>query len=256
MKELIVNRLWVVLVLLLVLTSCRSGRRVISVDGGRIAVDSAWDACPDEEAVALLAPYKAKVDSIVRQPLGVSEMSMNRGRPESLLSNLVADLLRESAEPILGKPADIGLMNIGGIRDALPEGIIIVDNVYEILPFENALCLLRLKGTSVRKLFQNIASRRGEGVSGVELLISSKGELLQATVGGKPIVEDSLYTVATTDYLSEGNDGLHALTEAVEKVEPEGAVLRDIFIRYVRKQTAAGKKLTSHIEGRIKVVNP
>ena len=48
-------------------------------------------------------------------------------------------------------------------------------------------------------LFKAIASLHGEGVSGIRLEINKKGELLNATIGGKPVVDDQLYTVATID---------------------------------------------------------
>ena len=55
--------------------------------------------------MALLAPYKAKVDSIMYRVVGTAEMSMDKGAPESLLSNLLADVLRNAAAQVLGKPA-------------------------------------------------------------------------------------------------------------------------------------------------------
>ena len=65
-------------------------------------IDSVYDVNPDAEAVALLAPYKAKIDSMMYRVVGTAEMSMDRGIPESLLSNLVADVLRGAAVQVLG----------------------------------------------------------------------------------------------------------------------------------------------------------
>lgn len=207
-------------------------------------IDAAYDASPDAEAVALLAPYKAKVDSVMYRVVGTAEMSMDRGAPESLLSNLVADVLRQAAVQVLGKPADMGLVNMGGLRNVLTEGAVTCGNIYEILPFENSLCVVTLKGVYLKHLFENIAARGGEGVSGVQL---------QATVAGKPVADDKLYTVATIDYLAEGNDGMAALIQAEKRDCPQGATLRGLFMDYVERQTAAGKKLTSRMEGRITV---
>lgn len=44
--------------------------------------------------------------------IGTSEMKMDKGTPESLLSNLVASVLQEAAAQVLGKPADMGLVNM------------------------------------------------------------------------------------------------------------------------------------------------
>ena len=238
---------------LLMLASCQSPYKLARIDGSMITIDSIWDVHPDTDAVALLAPYKASVDSVMYRVVGTAEMSMDRGIPESLLSNLVADVLRGAAVQVLGKPADMGLVNIGGLRNVLTEGPVTCGNIYEILPFENSLCVVTLKGTELNHLFENIAACGGEGVSGVQLHITKDGKLLRATVAGKPVVEDRMYTVATIDYLADGNDGMTALIRAEKRECPQGATLRSLFMDYVERQTAAGKKITSRMEGRITV---
>ena len=50
-----------VLAVALLLVSCHSSYEVTKVEGGRIPMNSVWDAEPDAEAVALLAPYKARM---------------------------------------------------------------------------------------------------------------------------------------------------------------------------------------------------
>ena len=235
--------------------SCRSVCEVTKVEGRMQLIDSTHDVSPDAEAVALLAPYKAKIDSMMCRVMGTAEMSMDKGTPESLLSNLVADVLRGAATQVLGKPADMGLVNMGGLRNVLTEGPITCGNIYEILPFENSLCVVTLKGTDLNRLFENIAACGGEGVSGVRLRITGDGKLLRATVAGKPVVDDKLYTVATIDYLADGNDGMTALMQAEKRECPPGATLRSLFMEYVERQTAAGKKVAARMEGRITVEN-
>ncbi len=235
--------------------SCRSVCEVTKVEGRMQLIDSTYDVSPDAEAVALLAPYKAKIDSMMCRVMGTAEMSMDKGAPESLLSNLVADVLRGAATQVLGKPADMGLVNMGGLRNVLTEGPITCGNIYEILPFENSLCVVTLKGTDLNRLFENIAACGGEGVSGVRLRITGDGKLLRATVAGKPVVDDKLYTVATIDYLADGNDGMTALMQAEKRECPPGATLRSLFMEYVERQTAAGKKVAARMEGRITVEN-
>lgn len=238
---------------LLVFASCQSPYSLTSVDGSMIKIDSVWDAHPDAAAVALLAPYKTSVDSMMYHVLGTSEMTMDRGVPESLLSNLIADVLRSAAVRVSGKPADMGLMNIGGLRNILSEGDITRGNIYEILPFENSLCVVTLKGSVLKELFASVAARKGEGVSGVCLEITTDGELLNGTIGGKPVDDNKLYTVATIDYLADGNDGMEPLVKAEKRDCPPGATLRGIFMDYVERQTKLGKKITSRMEGRIRV---
>lgn len=238
----------------LMLTACHPSYVVRKVEAKKVPMDSVWDAEPDAEAVALLAPYKAEIDSVMYVPLGKAAVTMDRFRPESPLSNLVADVLREAATEVQEKPADMGLINVGGIRNTLSEGAITTGNIYEILPFENSLCVLTMKGSSMKLLMQNIAARRGEGVSGIKLVINKNGEVLNATIGGQPIEDGRTYTVATVDYLAEGNDGMVAFLQADKRVCPEGATLRSLFRKYVERQTAAGKEISAEIEGRVVIV--
>jgi 2',3'-cyclic-nucleotide 2'-phosphodiesterase (5'-nucleotidase family) len=235
------------------LGACHAPLQVTSVEGHMVRVDSAWDANPNREAAELIAPYKLALDSIMTVEVGRSEITMTNMRPEDCLQNLVADVLRNAATPTLGHPADMGLMNIGGLRATMSEGVVTVGNVFELLPFENALCVMTLDGATMRDLMAAIAARGGEGISGATIVMNKDLQLTDCTVGGEPIDDSRLYTVATIDYLAGGNDGMTPLTKAKEAVYPKDAVLRDIFMNYVKGLTAEGKALTSKIEGRIVV---
>lgn len=237
----------------LMCTSCGSSHYgVTSIKVSRTSMNDRFEEVKDPEAVALIAPFKAQLEGTMNSVIGQAAVSMDRSRPEDLLGNLIADVLRQAATRVLPQPAEVGLMNIGGIRNVLSEGDITVGNVFEILPFENALCVVRIKGSQLKKLFAQVAGRGGEAISGARIEIS-KGELLKAEVGGQPIDDNRIYTLATIDYLAEGNDGLTALREVESKQEPENSVLRDVFMDYVKQCTAKGEKLTSKVEGRVTV---
>ena len=237
----------------LMCTSCGSSHYgVTSIKVSRTSMNDRFEEVKDPEAVALIAPFKAQLEGTMNSVIGQAAVSMDRSRPEDLLGNLIADVLRQAATRVLPQPAEVGLMNMGGIRNVLSEGNITVGNVFEILPFENALCVVRIKGSQLRKLFAQVAGRGGEAISGARIEIS-KGELLNAEVGGQPIDDNRIYTLATIDYLAEGNDGLTALREVESKLEPENSVLRDVFMDYVKQCTAKGEKLTSKVEGRVTV---
>lgn len=241
-------------VLGLMSVSCRPVYEIVSIEGQVVPMDATWEETPDSAALALLNPYKQKLDSMMQHVVGETEYMMESERPESLLSNLVADVLREAATEVLGKPADMGLVNVGGIRSSLSQGEITIGNIYEILPFENSLCVLTVKGDILEILFKNVAAKGGNGVSGVSLEISRDGKLINGSVAGVPLDKEKYYTVATIDYLAEGNDGMEILPQAISRECPPNATLRSLFMQYVERQTALGKKVTSRVDGRIKIV--
>ncbi len=235
------------------LTSCQSTSRVTHVTGRMIPVDATLDEQPDSSAIALLAPYKTLIDSMMYRKIGYADVTMKRVARESLLSNLVSDVLRQSAAGVIGKPANIGVVNLGGLRNDLTKGDITIGNVFEILPFENSLCVLTVSGDVLNEIFQAMAQKGGAGLSGAKLEISKSGKLLSATVNNAPVEMDRLYTIATIDYVADGNDGLSPMVKASKRICPPNATLRQIFLNYVEVQTAAGKVITSKIEGRITV---
>ena len=240
---------------LLFFSSCHSAYQLKGIQSYNAEVSATYDTNPDNAAVAVLAPFKAKVDSIMSPVIGNSETDMTSGRPESLLSNLVADVLYAYSNSLPGQKVDIAVINLGGLRSNLPKGDIIFGTIYEILPFENSLCIVSLKGEDLVSLLKDIAKVGGQGVSHVKMQLSasSNAELLDFTVGGEKVQNDKIYTVATIDYLAEGNDGLSSFLKAEKRVCPEGATLRKIFLDYVKEKTSKGEIITSKLDGRIQI---
>lgn len=215
----------------------------------RVEVTSELDATPSTEAAMIVAPYKASVDSMMVPVLGLSRVAMNAKRPESLLSNWAADVMIEGGTATGLEPADMGLVNIGGLRNNMPEGIVRRGDIMLISPFENYLVVLEMKGSDLLELMNNIAAVKGEGVSSsVRLEITEDGKLLSCTINGKEIDPHRIYTVATIDYLAEGNDKMYALKKAVKRHEI-GILARDIMMEYVIKH----RVIDSKMEGRIVV---
>lgn len=230
---------------------CSSGYSLVSVEGSRIAMSSVYDEQADKEAMRILKPYKDSVDAVMKPIIGHATEILKVYRPESPLSNLIADVLRESAELKTGIVPEIGVMNMGGIRNILNAGPITFSSIYEISPFQNALVVVSMKGEDLLELFKQMAAVHGEGLSGANLVISKEGELLSAKVGGKVIDPQKEYHVATIDYLAEGNDHFEAFKRATSKTVPADAILRDLFIDYVKRCEKQGKPVQAKVEGRI-----
>lgn len=236
------------------LSSCKSDKNNITITGSRTEMTAEWDDMPNQEAAEVFAPYKAKVDSIMDPVIGESAMDMTAKRPESLLSNLVADVLRNSATPYIGKPADVAIINVGGLRNSLSKGKITYREIYEILPFENSLCILSLKGSDVKELMKDIIKVGGEGLSNVHMTVNKDMDIIDVKIGQQPINDDQLYEIATVDYLAEGNDRMTAFKRAEKRICVEEATIRNIFLEYVKSEAAKGRALTSQMEGRVKIL--
>lgn len=78
--------------------------------------------------------------------------------------------------------------------------------------------------------------------------ITEDGKLLSCTINGEEIDPKRIYTIATLDYLAEGNDKMYALKKAVKRHEI-GILARDVMMEYVIKH----RVIDSKVEGRIVV---
>lgn len=235
--------------------SCKSHYELKGVERTRVVIDSRYDRQPDEKAVAFLAPYKQQVDSIMGPVVGEVAHNMSPKRPESELSNLLADILMW-ASPKYGESPVLGIYNMGGIRSDLTRGKVTYGDVLAIAPFENKISFTTLSGEQLVKLFRQIASRGGEGVShGTELVITAGGQLVSARLNGQEIEPSADYRITTIDYLLGGNDGLSTLSEGRDVVSPQDSKnnTRFIIMDYFREKSAKGEVVDARMEGRIRV---
>lgn len=204
------------------------------------------------EMQALVDKYKGTLDKQMNEVIGTSLEFMQKGRPESLLTNLTSDVMKMYGDKHLNNGADVTIMNVNGHRSTLPKGDITLGNLFEVYSFDNAISYLELKGEDLVKIFESYARMGGAGISSNARLVASNRKLKSATLDGNPIDTDKIYNVVTIDYLADGNNGMQAFRDAVS-IDNTGITLRDIMIEYVREQTAQGKTISSQLDGRITI---
>lgn len=237
------------------LTSCASHYEAIGVTRTRLLVDQRLDAQPDANAATFMQSYKARVDSVMSPVVGEIDHYMEAQRPESELSNLMADILLWGGEAY-GEHPDMAVYNMGGIRAAFAKGKVTYGDVVDVAPFENKISFLTLSGDKLLQLFQEIAAVGGEGVShGVEMVITRDRKLVSVRLNGKEIDPNASYRVSTLDYLAHGNDHLDAFLSKTDFNSPqdESNNVRYIIEKYFRDKTTKGEIVNSAIEGRIVV---
>ena len=196
----------------------------------------------------LIAPYKATKEASMNVVIGEAMETMEVGKPESKLTNLVADVLLTEGRKYIAD-VDIAIVNVGSIRRTLYEGDITIGDVFEILPFDNALLVLEYKGADILALADAIAVKGGEAIAGMTLTIRD-GKAEDVRVGGAEVDTAKIYKVVSTDYLSWGNDQLVPLANYV-KSTPLNMMLRDAVFDYVTCATIREEKIVSKLDKRI-----
>ena len=233
---------------------------LVGVERSRIIVDSRYDQNPDQTAAKFLEPYKRVNDSIMGPIVGQVAHNMHADRPESDLSNLLADILIWASKDYNEQPV-LAVYNKGGIRADLTKGDVTYGDVLDVAPFENKISFTTLTGEKLMELFRQIAHSGGEGVSkGVELVIrmdekGEKGELVSARLHGQEIDPQAEYRITTLNYLLEGNDGMTAFHGGTNNVAPQEASnnTRFLIMNYFRDMQAKGVVVDAQVEGRIRI---
>lgn len=247
-----IRLIWVI-ALMISLFSCKPQYRIVDMQGEIVEIDSTFDSKPNPEIQKLVLSYKTQLDSEMNIPIGTSVSLMDYRRPESLLTNLTSDVMKEYGDEHLPNGADIGVMNVHGHRATMPKGTITIGNLFEIYSFDNTITFLELKGGDLKKMFDAYARIGGAGISSNVKLVVKDRQVKSVTVDHKPIDNDKIYKIVTLDYLAEGNDNMNAFLNAIS-INNTGVTLRDIMIDWVKEQTRMGNEIESAIDGRIIII--
>ena len=208
--------------------------KVASVTTVAIPVDASADGIQDSSYTAYLAPTKAALEREMGVQIGYAPEKLWVGGPECPMLNWATDALWEAAKPVYPGKVDVAIVNMGGMRCPWEAGPVTKGNVFELMPFDNELVVLTLKGEDIIALCESFARYGGQGVAGMTVKVVD-GHLADVQVGGKAVDPKALYTVATSDYLSGGTDHMDALTHYTEYWK-SGLLIRDLYLEAVEKQ--------------------
>lgn len=226
------------------------------LEGGNIKVVSISCDTGAVEVRELLKKGREKVDSIKRPVIGEAAIALERYQPESPLMNFAADALLAMSKRYSNEKVDIAITNKGGLRSNISQGTVTFGDIYNVFPFENTLAFVTLNGEQLLQLCREVASVGGEAISGLRLEITPQGELLSANVNGEPVSAEKEYRIATSDYLSQGNDKMTALALGARREVLDNVTIRDIMVEYVKELAARGEKLYAECDGRITIKEP
>ena len=205
-------------------------------------------------AVASVVLDAQPVMAQVKEVVGHSPEAMILAEPESALSNLFVDRIMAAVEEKSGRHVDAGIGNFGGIRVDMPQGDILLDDLLSMFPFKNSIVYVALKGKDLRNILEQMAATRVQVLGGVRIEVSD-GRLVSATIDGQPIDDGKIYGVATISFLLDGGDNLHVGRNAVEILQYDDIDIIDIMLEYVRNETAAGRDIVYHTDGRVKILD-
>ena len=228
-------------------TACHRPLHVSKTTGQVLLVDSTYKAVQDTQYLQSLAPIKEDLEKQLGAPIGYAPEALTVNRPECTMLNWACDALLAIAQKHCPNPVDMAVVNIGSMRCEWAAGEITFRNVFELMPFDNELVVLTLTGEEIHRLCEIVATNNGEGMAGLRLK-ARNGKVLQVEINGKSLEKDKTYTVATSDYLSQGNDGMLPLKNHIKYWNSEEKI-RDLYIEYIKQV----KVVQAKVDGRMDI---
>jgi 5'-nucleotidase/UDP-sugar diphosphatase len=166
----------------------------------------------DPDLAALRARWTAQLKVELGQVIGFTKVAYPAEAPA--LRTLVATALRDGAK------ADAALINRKGVRAGLPAGPITREAVYSMLPFDNAVLTVTVKGEVLQKL---------KALPEAVLLLP------------RPLKPEQDYRLVTTDYVYFDGDGL-GFEAAAPNPELTGQVWQTPVVEWLAKQASTPQR--------------
>lgn len=183
------------------------GRLELKVDTEKKApVSWSWKRIPVEgrriqpapDVAAEVKRWEDEVTKRVDQPLAISKRKLDKLEVKRLIEQAIRD---ETG-------ADFAFINLGGVRDIVPKGQLLVRNIWNIMPFDNRVVFGKFKGSA----------------------------LPAAVVGSRKVDPDREYTLAVTDFTAANQSADEQLQTTGLEFPGDGGLLRDLLLDWFRKK--------------------
>jgi 2',3'-cyclic-nucleotide 2'-phosphodiesterase (5'-nucleotidase family) len=235
-----VLKLFVIFLTFFLVASCgKQNYQVSKIEGKRITITDKEKQDPQIENY--IKPYREHINKDLDSVLAYCPVTLDKstGKWQTTIGNLMADVTLQRGNTVFmareKKNIDLCILNHGGIRSILPKGNVTTRTAFEIMPFENSLVVIALKGEQILELVDYfIITKKPHPLSGITFTIGKDNVAKNILVQGKPVQKDTIYYVATNDYLSNGGDNMEFFKKGTQKFDLDYK-LRNILIDYFKE---------------------
>lgn len=225
---------------LLVLSACKPHYHVSDTKPLHYELKEAKN---DSVAVLKLSPYKQKLDLEMKQVIAYSDSNLTKEGNDVSLGNFacrtVEDYIRTNKNDMAGK--HVVILNRGGLRNVIPAGEITKGHIFELMPFDNEIIILKIRGEKLMDCINSIIKDKKLISRNLSFTIT-KNSAGDIKVWGMPFDIKEDYFIVTTDYLAMGGDNCTFFEKPISS-EATKIKLRDAMINYCIALT----KINKHI---------
>lgn len=244
-----VLKLFVIFLTLFFIVSCaKQSYSVSKIEAKRITVTEKEDrvspsspqAIQSQQIENYIKPYRERINKDLDDVLAYCPETLDKsvGKWQTTLGNLLADATMHRGNMVFEarekKKIDICILNSGGIRSILSKGNVTTRTAFEIMPFENSLVVIALKGEQILELVNYfIATKKPHPLSGITFTIGKNEVVKNILIQGKAFDKNATYYVATNDYLANGGDNMNFFQKG--QLYDLNYKLRNVLIDYFKE---------------------
>ncbi len=203
---------------------------IVKVDSWFEIVDADVEK-PNPKIQAYLEEARKKFKAALDKEIGKAEKYCNREFwTDGDTGNILTDALREKTG------ADLAVVNSGGVASALAPGPILLRDLYRVIPYQNSIAVLEVKGKDLIR-FLNETLGRGSPLQVSNLFLrlnridGARGfRVVHALHKGSDISPSKTYKIVTNDFVLGRSPQLVPL-KGIET----GPLMRDVLIEYLKK---------------------
>ena len=200
---------------------------VVTLKDGKVTAELVSDYDKkDENITALCESYIKSLPEVLGSiVVGETKVYLDSAREpgcrtgEGPFGDLITDALLYTLQQH-GYNPDCALLNGGAIRDSIPIGEITELLVHNVFPFDDDVYVVSIPGSVLLQAFEKNTALTPSAeagfpqVSGIEYTIDTSKPYVESeihrvtinSVNGKPFNPESVYAVATTDFIATGGD--------------------------------------------------
>jgi 5'-nucleotidase/UDP-sugar diphosphatase len=153
---------------------------------------------PAPDVASEVKVWEDKVAAVVDQPIAMSNRQLAKPEVKALLEQAMKD----------ATGADFAFINLGGVRDILPKGQILVRHAFNIMPFDDRIVYGTFKGR----------------------------DLPAVIAAGKQIDPEKNYKLAVTDFTAANQGTDENLRTTGLEFPGDAGLLRDAFVDLIRQR--------------------
>lgn len=231
---------FVIFVTITCLSACNDAPQKLSkISGQQLPITDSINVTDSIDI--FVAPYRSRVNEVLDSTLAYApkQITKNDGKYNTSAGNLMADIILSEANPIFksrtGNDIDFVISNHGGIRSIISKGKVSARTAYEVMPFENSIVVVAIKGKSVRDLISFLINANSpHPIAGMQIVLNNNETLKDVNIQGLPFDENRTYYVATSNYLADGGDDMGFFKDDINPVDLN-YLIRNAMIDYFKK---------------------